>query len=381
MKAYFLALVVVVIAAVAGVAAYVIYSSTQVIRTTMSDVPEAGINATTSVTTSTTTTSSAGHTTPSGGVLKIFCAGSLKIPLEKVSELFKSEYGVDARIEASGSVMAVRKVIDLGKPCDVLVLADYRLIPKFMVPKYASWYVAFASNEIVIAFTDKSKYANELLKDPSKWYEVLASPDVRYGFSDPNKDPCGYRAVGVIALASIYYGNSSILDELVLSKSNIKVAEVGNVTHIYVPASLEVKAEDLVVRPKSVDLIALLEAGALDYAFEYKSVAVQHGLKYIELPSQINLRYPEYKDFYGKVVVHILVGSDKENEIPMAPVIYGVTIPKNSENPELGLKFIELLLSKGGNIFESLGQPFLEKPIGYGDVPKELLKYVGVEGK
>jgi molybdate/tungstate transport system substrate-binding protein len=41
------------------------------------------------------------------------------------------------------------------------------------------------------------------------------------------------------------------------------------------------------IRPKEVDLVALIESNAIDYMFQYKSVAIQHGLKYIELPKMI----------------------------------------------------------------------------------------------
>ncbi|RLG75738.1 MAG: tungstate ABC transporter substrate-binding protein WtpA [Thermoprotei archaeon] len=379
MKLQSLALVVIVVIAVAGVAAYINYISTQGAHGAVSSPLETS-DSTSHTSTTPSTTGGAASATPSSGLLKIFCAGSLKIPFEHVAEVFKSRYGVDVHIEASGSVMAARKVTDLKKVCDVVGVADYRLIPKFMIPEYADWCIAFASNEIVIAFTDKSKYADELLKDPSKWFEILARPDVRYGFSNPNKDPCGYRSVGVIALASLYYSNHSILEDLVLKKTNINVSAEGEVLHVYVPAVLKVTSEDLVVRPKEIDLVALLEAGALDYAFEYKSVAVQHGLKYIELPPKVNLKDPRYSEFYSKVVIHILVGTDEEKEIPMAPIVYGVTIPKNAEHPDLAIKFVELLITDGREIFESLGQPFLKEPLGYGSVPEELEGYVRIEG-
>ena len=41
-----------------------------------------------------------------------------------------------------------------------------------------------------------------------------------------------------------------------------------------------VKNKDF-IRPKEVDLVALIEANAADYMFQYKSVAIQHGLKYL----------------------------------------------------------------------------------------------------
>ncbi len=306
------------------------------------------------------------------GVLRIFCAGSLKIPLEKLAEVYESRYGVRVVIEPSGSVEAIRKVTDLGKVCDVIAVADYRLIPKFMVPNHADWYVAFATNSIVLAFTDKSRYCDELLRNPSKWYEILMRSNVRYGFSDPNKDPCGYRAVGLLVLSSLYYRNWSIAEKLLLENTNAKVERIGDTYHVYIPAQLEVR-NNLVIRPKSVDLIALLEASELDYAFEYRSVAIQHGLKFIELPKEINLSTPENTNFYRKVIIHILCGTDKEKEISMEPIVYGVTIPKVAKNVDSALKFVELLLSdEGKSIFEALGQPFLKEPLGFGNIPDEI---------
>ena len=192
--------------------------------------------------------------------MRIFCAGSLRIPLEEVAKVVQERYGINVAIEPSGSVEALRKVTDLGKSCDLLALADYRLIPKFMVPEHADWYVAFATNRIVLAYTDNSRYANEIESNPDKWYEILMRSDVRFGFSDPNKDPCGYRAVGVIALASIYYNNNKILDVLIAEKTNMEVERLEGKINVYVPASLTVESSDLFIRPKSVDLIAMLEA-------------------------------------------------------------------------------------------------------------------------
>ena len=309
----------------------------------------------------------------SSKVLKVFCAGSLYIPLKEFSRLFSTRYGVDVHIEPSGSVMAIRKVIDLGKVCDVLIVADYRLIPMYLYPKFTKWYVAFARNEVVIAFTNSSKFSSIISKDPTKIFEVLKKHSVRIGFSDPNQDPCGYRAIGVIALASLYYRDEAIIKELLLKLiPNLKVSLINDTIHIYVPSTITPK-DGLVVRPKSVDLIHLLETGEIDYAFEYKSVAIQHGLKYVELPSHINLANPNLDPFYSRVVVHILVGTEGEKAIPMGSIVYGVTIPKNAPNYDLAIKFVKLLLSnEGRHIFETYGQEFLKKPLAYGLVPNEL---------
>ncbi len=308
-------------------------------------------------------------------------AGSLTIPLQKVAELFEQEYGISVRLEPSGSVEAVRKVTDFGRNCDVVAVADYRLIPMFMVPRYANWYVAFASNSIVVAFTNHSKLADRVksLANPLELFSLLAnSSSVRYGFSDPNRDPCGYRSVGVIGLVALQTGDMSLLERLVIEKIPGSRYELVNGTlHIYIPASFEPRG-NLVVRPKSVDLIALLESGAVDYVFEYRSVAVQHGLEYIELPPTVNLADPGMAKLYGRVVVHILTGTPKEKAITMAPIVYGVTVPLTAEHKREALLFVRFLLERGAQVFREYGQPFLEQPLGFGKLPGEVAGLVRV---
>ena len=306
--------------------------------------------------------------------LVVFCAGSLYIPLKKLAATYEEQHaGVEVVIEPSGSVKAARKVTELERRCDVLAVADYRLIPEMMFPKYANWCIAFASNEVVLTYTNNSRYADAVNTD--NWLEVLLKPDVKYGFSNPNDDPCGYRAVTILGLASLYYGRAEALEELLLEATNIQAEEVNGTLHIYVPADLEVEGSRLTVRSKSVDLIALLEAGALDYAFEYRSVAVQHGLRFIELPPELNLGSPEHADFYAKATVHIMYGTEQVREIEGAPIVYGVTIPSTAENLGDAVEFVEALLSDTGReVFESLGQSFLEAPVYVGKPPGELGK-------
>ena len=284
--------------------------------------------------------------------LTIFHAGSLSVPLQKIGEEFSHKHPrIRIAFESSGSVDAVRKITDLNKSCDVLAVADWILIPKMMYDKHASWVIIFASNEMVIAYTDKSKYSNEI--NSTNWYKILSRDDVTIGRSDPNCDPCGYRALMVFQLASIYYSDSSI---------NTTLWE----------------HENTIVKPKSVELLALLEAGQLDYAFEYKSVAVQHHLKYVELPDEINLSNWTLRDYYAQVNVTISKGDEKV-VIKGAPILYGVTIPSNAKHPSDAIEFIKFMLSEDGRkIINECGQ----NPIcpAYTDdparVPPELKEFV-----
>ena len=305
-------------------------------------------------------------------MLRIFHAGSLSVPLKQVAERFEEENpGVKVVLEPSGSVLAVRKITELHKTADILMTADYRLINDMMMPSYAEFNIAFASNKMVLAYTDKSRYSDEI--NSENWFKILMREDVKYGFSNPNDDPCGYRSPIVLALAEKYYG-LDLLKELVIDKSNIIVKKSDGEYHIYIPKDFAPNpGSNLVIRSKSVDLIALLESGAIDYAFEYKSVAVQHGLKYVELPPQIDLSNPRFDEEYGRVRVSLFYGTDKQKEVVGKSIVYGLTIPKCAENRYLAIKFINLLLSDvGREIFEKNGQSFLDRFIVYGNVPREI---------
>ncbi len=300
-----------------------------------------------------------------GGELVVCNAGSLTLPLQKVAEGFEEETGVTVHLIPSGSVVAVRKVTDLHMDCDVVAVADYRLIPMFMVPNYTDWYVAFATNSLVIVKAPGSSAPSDL----QGALNAMLSGRARYGFSDPNRDPCGYRAVGVAGLLSLYLNNLSVLKGLIIDRvPGARYGFNGTSLEIYVPASTSSKGA-LVIRPKSVDLISLLESGELDYAFEYRSVAVQHGLQYIELPPQVNLGDPSFSGVYGRVTVHILTGSSEARAVRMAPIVYGVTVPSTAKHWSEGVEFVAYLLTHGGNVFGEEGQPFLKEPVGYGSLP------------
>ena len=137
-------------------------------------------------------------------ILKIFHAGSLSVPMAELEEKFETLHpNVDVQREPAGSRACIKKITELDKQSDILASADYTLIPTMMMPEYTNWYLAFAKNQIVIAYTNDSKYSSEI--DQDNWYEILSRPDVTFGFSNPNDDPCGYRSVMVTQLSETFY--------------------------------------------------------------------------------------------------------------------------------------------------------------------------------
>jgi len=279
------------------------------------------------------------------GKLPIFHAGSLTIPFAEISEEFNKLYpDIEILAEGGGSATTIRKVTELGRECGVVASADYKIIPKLMFPNYTEWYIIFASNQIVLCYTEKSQYQAQVNTD--NWYEILLKEGVTYGRSNPDQDPCGYRTLMVWQLAEKYYQVPGIYQKLYGAAGDM-------------------------MRPKSVDLIALLESGDLDYAFEYSSVAKQHNLKYVVLSEEINLSSEQFKDFYAQARVEIK-GKQPGETITLAgePILYAVTIPNNFPNQELAISWVEFLLSdQGMAIMEANGQRPI-KPATTNDISK-----------
>lgn len=306
-----------------------------------------------------------------GGTLMILHAGSLKIPFAKLEEVFEAEHpGIDVRCEAAGSAATIRKVTELHKEADVVASADYSLIPSMMYPEYADWYLQFARNQIVLAYTEKSKYAAEI--NASNWYEILRRDDVRFGFSNPNDDPCGYRSQMTIQLAEAHYGDDMIYEDLIESNSAMTmVYDAANGTYtLNMPESESIDpSAKLMIRSMEMELIAGLDAQEIDYYFIYRSVAEQHGQSFLELPVEIDLSSVEYADTYKTVQVVQANG----NLVTGKPVVYGITVPKNAQDPGMGLLFVKLVVSnEGQQIFVDLGQPPIVPAVGSGEVPEEM---------
>ncbi|MCK4288992.1 MAG: tungstate ABC transporter substrate-binding protein WtpA [Bacteroidales bacterium] len=292
-------------------------------------------------------------TTISGDLI-VFHAGSLSVPFKEIAKEFKKEYPeVNIKAEIAGSVACARKITDLKRPCDIMASADYAVIDKMLIPEYTDWNIKFASNEMVIAFTEKSGYKSEINKN--NWYDILLKKDVNFGRSDPNSDPCGYRAVLTIKLAAKKYNKQDIVEEFLEKDTRF-------------------------IRPKEVDLLALLETNTIDYIFIYRSVVEQHGLEYILLPDSINLKNPELKDYYSSVSVDI--NGKKPGEFftqKGEPMVYGVTILNNAPNKKAALSFTKFLLSKnkGMKIMEKNGQPSLVPSFTstFSNIPDELKEF------
>lgn len=288
------------------------------------------------------------------GNITIFHAGSISVPLKKITEAFKKENPkVDFLLEAAGSRDCARKITDLNKDCDVMISADYAVIDNLLIPKFASWNIKFASNEMVIAYNSESRYSNEI--NDKNWYNILLKKDVAFGRSDPNSDPCGYRSVLTAKLAELYYNENGLVEKILAKDENY-------------------------IRPKEVDLLSLLEMHTIDYIFIYRSVALQHDLKFVSLPDSINLKDTAHTDYYLKASIEVT--GKKPGEfitINGEPMVYGITIPNNARNKTVAIEFVKFFLTKekGMKIIEDDGQKSVIPSISdsFDSIPQLLKTY------
>jgi molybdate/tungstate transport system substrate-binding protein len=265
----------------------------------------------------------------------IFHAGSLTVPLAKIEKQFESANpGIDVQREAGGSTKMARMISELNKPADIMASADYKVIDKTLIPQKADWNIRFATNQLVLCYTEKSRYAKEV--NDQNWYEILGRKDVVWGHSDPNLDPCGYRSLMVLQLAEKYYKVPGLYDRLIANRPQKNV------------------------RPKSVELVSLLKTGNMDYAWEYLSVAVQHDLKYVKLDDHINLGNYNYDDYYKQASVKV-TGKKPGTWITRAgkSCTYGITLIKDAPDSAEAIRFLEFMLAPDGGlkVLENMGQP------------------------
>ncbi|HNX29370.1 MAG TPA: tungstate ABC transporter substrate-binding protein WtpA [Syntrophomonadaceae bacterium] len=307
--------------------------------------------------------------------LKVIIAGSLMVPFQAIEKEFERDNpDIDVLLEGHGSVQAIRCVTELGDIADLTAVADTQLIPAMMystrIPgsdtPYADWLVKFSANRLGIAYKDESAYSSEINAD--NWYEIISRPDVSIGLADPRIDAMGYRTLMTMQLAEDYYSDNTIFERTIGDAFNppLVVSEQGGDFNIIVPEIVKSNQSRVKLRSYSIQLMALLESGDLDYSFEYESVAKQRGLKFLSLPEAIDLSSPDYNKQYRQVEVNLdfkrfasVIPSFKGTQI-----VYGLTIPENAQHPGEAERLIEYVLSPDGRrIFEQCHQPLLATPV------------------
>lgn len=272
------------------------------------------------------------------GPLVVFNAGSLARPIRAALDTFAAREGIVVEQESAGSLETARKLTELGKTPDLIALADAEVFPRYLVPEFVASYVEFARNRMVLAYTDRSRYAAEM--DATSWWSILLREGVETGRSDPQLDPNGYRTLLVWQLAESHHARPGLA------------------------ARLEAASPPRNVRPKEADLIGLLQAGEFDYIWSYESIARAIGLRYVTLPG-IDLAPPDSAGRYASAQVTVR-GARAGDSVTFhgAPIVYAFAVPRAPPHPALAARFAAFLRSDEGRaILRREGLDALDAPV------------------
>jgi len=282
----------------------------------------------------------------------VFHADALTVPMNAIiAEYQKLHPDVQVIAESHGSKICS----DLAKTraCDILMVADARIIAQ-MEPEYAEWNAVFASNEMVIAYAQKSKFSDEINAD--NWYRILTRPGVKFAHSDPEHDPCGYWTLILWRLADLHYGEK--LEGRPISEAMATARTADS------------------IKSDAHQMLNLLDTpSGIDYCFVYRNQAVEQNLQFVELPAAINLSDPALGEFYAKVSLPPPVSRTG------APIAFSATLLKRAPAPGEALAFLQFALGPRGRAllrgnraiaaFHVIHPPLVDHPE---KVPSELQK-------
>lgn len=289
-----------------------------------------------------------------GESVSVLYAGALVRAMEDgVGPAFSDGSGIDYRGEGKGSVAGVNLIQDGLRDPDVYISADPSVNELLMggPEPQVTWFLTFASTEMVLAYSSESERTapfRQAAAGDIAWHEALRTPGLRIGRSDPDLDPSGYRALFTLSLAEEVLGLPGLKREILGPDQNPR--------QIY---------------PEE-DLAARLEVGEVDVAFMYQTVALSHGLPYLQLPEEVNQGSPEFAPLYAEQEY-----TDRDRGVTFrgAPIVFTATVLEGAKNREGGTALVRFLVgSQGADVLSDYGvQPL--PPVVTGDagaVPEEI---------
>jgi molybdate/tungstate transport system substrate-binding protein len=214
-------------------------------------------------------------------------------------------------------------------------------------PKSTSWYVQYASTQIVVAYNPTSKYASQFKaiasgKAPLKsLFTLMETPGFKLGRTDPNLDPQGRAFIFMLQLAQKKYGLPADTVSKILGGAALADPKS---PQIYAEASLD----------------STLQSGQLDAASAYINQAVELHLAYIKLPADINLGDPTQKANYARASITITSSAGKVTKMgsPLAIDITTIGTPTPA-----GIAFVKYVLSPAGlALYKQAGYTLLSPP-------------------
>lgn len=260
---------------------------------------------------------------------RVAYAGSMGVVMDRfIGPAFAKANGVEYQGIGQGSYGLARQLEGKLLQADVFVAITPGPIDIVKKAGMVGVAVPVASTQIVIAYSPKSKYVPEFeaaAHGKKPWYEVLQTPGLRFGRTDPATDPQGQNIIFTMLLAQNFYKQPGLAERILGGYQNPQ--------QIFTETSM----------------LSRLEAGQIDASSGYLSAARSHHLPFIELPDEINLSNPEMDaKWYQTVQFSIKLANGKEATLNTQPLVFYATVMKDSKQPALAEKFVQFMQSPEG---------------------------------
>jgi molybdate/tungstate transport system substrate-binding protein len=263
------------------------------------------------------------------GTIRVAYAGSMGVVMDRVlGPTFAKANGAEYQGMGQGAYGLARLIVSKQLQADVFVSISPGPVKIVEEAGLLDDALPVASTEMVITYSPSSKFAAQLhdaAAGKAQWWQVLESPGLRFGRTDPATDPQGQNIIFTLLLAQDYYKQPGLASKILGSYQN--------------PAQIFAEPS----------LMSRLEAGQIDASSGYESAAISHQLPYVALPDEINLSNPDkVADWYNKVQYTIKLPSGEEATLKTQPLVFYAGVLKNARNADLANTFVQYLLSSDG---------------------------------
>lgn len=218
----------------------------------------------------------------------------------------------------------------------VVALPTSELVARFVARQESSWWLPFASNRVVVAWSDSAR--RPIAIDSASWPVVVARRATRVGRADPATSALGAHTLLVMQLAEKSRGERGLA------------------------ARLQRAGAASVVGADAGALSAGLRTGTFDFIWTYESLARAEGLRYLRLGDDVDLgdaahaaRYAEVSLTLPRVAGERATARDTAATVRAdslvvrgAPLRYALTVPHRTANLALAERFVRYLFSGEG---------------------------------
>ena len=285
--------------------------------------------------------------------LSIVAAGSLAGQFPRLASLLVNETpGISSPVAAQdyeGSLDIVDGFTGTGPvvKADVAALADFRLAPELLEPKYVGYEVAFGMTPEVLAYNASIPQFAGINEANWGWKLVnaVAHSGLPLGVWNASTDPNGYNEIFSMELEGAEYNgsNTSVFGHFYTNSPWKFAVPVAN-PHV-------------AVFEHESDAAELIEKGTVAAAITYRSYAVANHLTFASFNPIVGLdanNSTALADY--RALSTTITGPTGGNEkVRAAPVIFAICVPYDAPNAALGLAFLHLVLSPQGSAILSAG--------------------------